>query len=676
MKLAFRLAALPCALVCAWTAQAQTADELPAVVVSATRTATPLPWQPASVDQISREALTAQQAHSVGEALKALPNVNFGGGPRAAGQIPTLRGYSGKQITVLVDGARANDANSLVTPINLDPYQLQNIEVVRGPTSALYGSGGLGGVISFNTVSARDLLAPGQSVGADVKLGYASADRSGHYHARVYGQHDTIDLLASLGYADWDRIRQGGGSLLKPNDGHAANAMLKLGIQPDARQRVQLSYLQYDETNLRPNNPQTDSALGPASAIPVQTNHARQDQAIVKYSALGDDGLNATEVTLYRTHLQRSNDRNPAFPTLPATWSDTTTTGLSAKDTRRFATGSVEHRLSYGLDYFEDHQSAASAGAPNPVLPDGRQKVYGAFMQDEIRLSPSWSLIPSLRADRYQTSVNGGSQDSRDSHVSPKLTLNWQARPDTLLYASYGEAYRAPSLTEMYTNLSGRNYLFNFAPNTGLRPETDRTLEVGVNHQARSLFAANDRLTVKAALFRSRVEDLISSTVIGSYVRVAPFTGVGLVQQSQNIADASRRGAELEAQYQQGGSQLSLAYSRLRVEDRNTGAQLFAPPDKLTLSLAQALPAGLSAHWRTQWVAAQDDDSTVARRTAGYTVSDAGLNWAVPGYKGVNVLFAVNNLFDKRYVSYQSSNVYARVLETGRNFKLSLSAAL
>src|SRR5574343_550476 len=99
MKLAFRLAALPCALVCAWAAQAQTADQLPAVVVSATRTATPQPWQPVSVDQISRETLTAQQAHSVGEALKALPNVNFGGGPRAAGQIPTLRGYSGKQIT-------------------------------------------------------------------------------------------------------------------------------------------------------------------------------------------------------------------------------------------------------------------------------------------------------------------------------------------------------------------------------------------------------------------------------------------------------------------------------------------------------------------------------------------------------------------------------------------------
>ncbi len=676
MKLVFRLAALPCALGCAWTAQAQTVDELPTVVVSATRTATPLSWQPVSVDQISREALTTQQAHNIGEALKALPNVNFGGGPRAAGQIPTLRGYSGKQITVLVDGARANDANSLVTPINIDPYQLQNIEVVRGPTSALYGSGGLGGVISFNTVSARDLLVPGQNVGADVKLGYASADRSGHYNARVYGQYENIDLLASLGYTDWDRIRQGGGSLLKPNDGHATNAMFKLGIQPDAHQRVQLSYMQYEETNLRPNNPQTDNALGPASAIPVQTNHTRQDQAILKYSALGDDGLNATEVTLYRTRLKRSNDRNPAFPSLPATWSDTTTTGLNAKDTRRFTTGNLEHRLSYGLDYFEDHQSAASAGAPNPVLPDGRQKVYGAFVQDEIRLSPNWSLIPSLRADHYQTSVNSSNQDSQDSHVSPKLTLNWQARPDTLLYASYGEAYRAPSLTEMYTNLSGRNYLFNFAPNPNLRPETDRTLEIGINHQAHGLLTANDKLTIKAALFRSRVEDLISSTVIGNYVRMAPFTGVGVIQQSQNISDASRRGAELTAQYQLGDSQLGLAYSRLRVEDQNSGAQLFSPPDKLTLSLAQALPAGLSAHWRSQWVAAQDYDSTVARRTAGYTVSDVALNWEVQGYKGVNVLFAVNNLFDKRYVGYQSSNVYARVPDTGRNIKLSLSAAM
>lgn len=675
------LAVLPFAVLCAFQAQAVElatgeVTELAPFVVSATRTPNRLDHLPASVSQVTAQDFEASQAYVVSDVMKRLPNVDFGGGPRPAAQIPTIRGYSGREITVLVDGARINDASSLSSPIHIDPYQLAAVEVVRGSTSSLYGSGGLGGVMAFRTVSARDLLADGQSTGADMRAGFASADLSQHYNARAYGQSGTFDALVSIGYADWGRIRQGGGDYLKPNDGHADNGLLKFGYQPNDRLRLQLSYQSYEENSLRPNNPQTDSSLGTPSSIPVQANRTRQDQAIFKLTSLDETGANDIDVTLYQTRLKRSAQKNPAFPALAATNSETETLGASIQDTLRFEGAGVGHRLTYGVDYYEDKQSAASSGSPNPVIPNGRQEVYGLFMQDEIALGEAWRLTPSLRADRYRTSADNSNSDSSDSHVSPKLSLAWQASPSTRVYASYGEAFRAPSLTEMYTSLSGRNYLFNFAPNTNLKPETDRTFEMGAAYTQGSVLAAEDSLRIKISAFVSRVSDLISNTVIGSYIRTAPFAGRGVIQQAQNIQDARRTGGEIELRYKKGLLEFNAAYSRIRVVDANRDANLFSPPDSLNLQLKQALGStSVTLMWNGRFVAAQDYDATVLRRTAGYGVNDVYLSWSPEWARKSRIDFSIGNVFDQRYISYQSSNVYAKTVETGRNVKIAFSSA-
>jgi len=645
------------------------------VVVAATRTGNALSATSASVSVVTREDYEDRQAYSVSDVLGSLPNVDFGGGPRQSGEIPSIRGFTGKEITLTIDGARQNASAGITSPLYIDPYFLVNTEVVRGATSSLYGSGGLGGAMVFRTLSARDLLAPAQQAGADLRAGYASADLSPHYNGRVYGQYGPVDALVAFGYAESARIRQGGGTLLSPNDGHTGSGLVKLGVQPTDRLRFELSHLFYQNGTLRPNNPEADSSLGTPFSVPVQMNRVSQEQTVLKGTLKDADGLPEFDVTLYRARLNLSTERNPAFPMLPATANVTTTTGASLQHSIALPGQMVGQRITYGLDYYRDEQSASSSGAANPVIPNGAQKVYGAFLQDEIRLGEQWRLTPSLRADRYDTEV--GASSSSDSHISPKLTLAWQPVPRANVYASFGEAYRAPSISESFQNLSGRNYLFNFAANPDLKPETARTLELGGSLKGSNLLLAGDSGRLRASVFQSWVKDLISSTVVGTYVRTAPFAGIGTITQYQNVSNATSRGAEIEGLYQLGGFSLGAAYSRVRTTDDSSGAYLYSPPDKVVLTLRQALPRWRSTlSWTSTLVAAQDYDSTVLRRRPGYGVHSLYASWFPPGVKDrLRVDFGVENLFDKRYFPYQSGNAVAYTADTGRNFKIALNAS-
>lgn len=671
----FRLSLLGLALTLAWQTPGRAGDmsddELPQlteVVVSATRTDTPLDQVPAAVSVVGRERFEALPNASVGQVMRQLPGVEFGGSPRPSGQIPSIRGFYGKDMTLLLDGARLNEA-SVASPLYLDSYLVQRAEVVRGPTSSLYGSGGLGGVMSFRTVSALDLLAPGQDFGGDARVGYASADLSQHYNARLYGRQDGVDGLLALGRAEWGHIRQGGGDYLEPNDGTADNGLLKFGWQASDQLRFDASHQFYREDSRRPNNPQSDLALGTPSSVPVQRNHIKQDTSVLKGSYSDVDGAPLFDASVYQTRLRRSADATSA---LPATESQLDTDGLSLQHTLRWGdAASVQQRLSYGLDYYKDHQWAKSAGAANPVLPDGTQKVAGIYVQDEITFAEDWRLIPSLRADRFDTDADGA-DSSLDSHVSPKLAIAWQFKPQLGFYLSYGEAFRAPSLSEMYQNLSRNNALYNFRPNPDLEPQTDRTLEFGANYHQEALLSSDDRLRLRAALFHSKVSDLISSTVVGSYARSYPFSGRGLIFQYQNVADATRNGAELEAHYQRGPLALALGYSRVRIEDADSGENLFSPPDKLSWQLDYRFAdPQLTLHWNALFVAAQDYDDTELRRRAGYAVHDLMLSWQA--HRQLRVDFGISNLFDKRYSVYQSSSATADILEAGRSVNVALS---
>ena len=671
------------------------------MVTATTRTANPLSKVPASVSVVTQEDFEQQQAATVSAALKKLPNVEFGGGPRVSGEIPAIRGVFGPSITLLVNGARQNDSTSpgLKSPLFIDPYFLRQAEIVRGPASSLYGSGGNGGVMSFTTLSARDLLAPGQAIGGGVKAAYNDADKSSRLNARLYGGNDMADGLVALGSHDWNKIRQGGGGYLDPNDGEAATGLVKLGIQPFADGRIELSHQFYKSDNLQVNNGQaTDyrTANLPIDKPAVQMTHVDQTNTILKGMLGKVDGAPALMATLYKTTLQYESDRspNPAITNVLYSNTKTDTDGASLQGTHIFdGTGWGRHRLTAGIDYFKDKQTAVSATTTNPSAPssvtrNGERDVSGVFIQDEITLGGGWSLTPSLRSDRYEASVADGSlADNSESRVSPKLSVAWQDGGGLMLYGNLGEAFRAPTIVELYQNLPCNAFVLNcFRPNDALKPEIDRTVELGANYARKSAFTEGDSLKGRAAWFDSRVTDLIYNTNLGgktftgitagqqaTFAANCANTGLNCNYQFQNVSDARRNGLEIEGAYSLGKWQFNAAYSRVRVENRDNGDKLFASPDKISLQVRRQLPAqDMTVFWNTTGVAAQDYDSTVLRRRPGHATHDVFASWMPSGQK-FKLDVGITNLFDKRYSAYQSSNAYAYTYQEGRSLKLALS---
>lgn len=641
------------------------------VVVSATRTENTLSKVPASVSVVKREALAAQQISNIADALKILPNVNFGGGPRLDGEIPTIRGYQGASVSLMVDGARRNDvtsgaSNALRTSLFLDPFFLKRVEVVRGASSSLYGPGGNGGAMVFSTVSASDMLTAGRNIGSTFKVGYADGNTAKQINGMVYGRGESVDALVGVGYQGFGDIHQPNNAILRPSSGHTISALAKVGVQLDARMRVELSNNSYKKQAFQPNNAQVNTQAQ------TQLNHIVQNDTVLKFSRLQSSGENGLEARVYNSSLTSQNDRNPALPALQYALNQTDTMGLSLQNSQHFD----NHRVTYGVDYFEDKQTSRSGATINAVIPDGKRKVTGLFVQDEI-VWGAFRLIPSVRSDGYTTS--NATTSTSNSRLSPKVAGLWQINDHANVFASYGESFRAPTLQEMYMNSQVAG-LFKFTPNANLQPEVDRTLEIGGQYTREQLFNDADKLKLRATAFQSKDTNLITQVVIGTYARLPPFNflnsgygvGIGANFQAQNVASAKRSGLELSANYQTGLWKVNADYSTLRVTDATTGSGLFSPPDKLAVQVRRALPVhNVSVLWNTTAVAAQDYDATLLRRRNGYSVHDVFVTWDAAPQTRVDV--GVSNVFDKSYLVYQSSNALANVAEMGRTLRASVT---
>lgn len=659
-------------LLLAGTALAQTAAtvpgstpifELQAVTVTATRSESNAFDVPASVSIVGRDQLDDAQTTNL-SVLRQVPGVDLGGSARPAGQIPTIRGLQGPRIILSVDGARRNHSDGIRTPLLIDPDQVRQIDVVRGPASALYGSGGIGGVMAFRTLEAGDILDPGQTVGGRAKVGYRSADHGVSTNLTGAARSGGFDLLASGTFRDAGNIRMGDGNSLR-NDDLLKSGLFKAGAALNDLNRVQVSYQKFTDSLETPSNPGGSDAFGLLQRLKRQ-----QDQFTGSYSFRDDarkwfDG----NLTAYYTKLHFST--SPYTAGVTATDVVTATSGLSLQNSSRIEMAPwLNHRLTYGLDAYRDRVSNRDGGSPNSVQPDGTQESFGTFLQDEVTVAENWMLIAALRHDRYQLAPASGTE-SDSQRLSPKIALKWQVQPFLGLFAGYSEAFRAPTLSETYQNLSTTRALFNFRPNPALKPETSRTREIGATLAFDDLVAKGDALRMKATLFREKVEDLVTSATVGRYTRVAPFSGTGLIFQNRNVAQAERHGGEAVATYAVGGLDLGVGYSHLRAKDAATGAGLFAPPDKVTAGARYRFAGGWSVWWTGQFVDEQHQDATLLRRRDGYGLHDAGVTYDRDWYR---VDLSATNLFDKAYATYQQSQTTTYTYEEGRSVNLTLSA--
>ncbi|WP_338073202.1 TonB-dependent hemoglobin/transferrin/lactoferrin family receptor [Halochromatium salexigens] len=645
--------------------------ELGPVTVTATKTSRPLDEVPESVSIIDRAEIDQRQPQNLGDLLEDLPNVAVGGGPRGIGQAVTMRGLSDDRILFLLDGARQNFAGAHNARLFVEPDLLRQVEVIRGPASALWGSGAIGGVIALETADASDLLAPGKTLGARARAGYQGVNAQWMSGAAVYGRiDDQLDLLVDLNHRDAGDMRLGDGEDLENSGFERTSGLAKGTWSVDGRNWFSASYLGFSEDGEVPSNAQNEAA--PETLVDRTT---RQDNMTFRYWR--DDADNRSfnpSLLLYRNLTRIDEDRKQDGR---SDETELTTIGLDARNTMRLGLSrGIDQIISYGLEYYEDSANAKRDGAPRSSAPDGSQQVISAYLQDEILIGERLSLIPGIRFDDYSSTLNQGSAETNeDSAWSAKIGANLRVTDWLSLQASYNEAFRAPSPAELFVSgvhfTCGRGCQNLFVPNPDLKPEKAHNKEIGLRLSQQDLLADGDRAGFRAAFFRNDVRDFIDREVVFTFRPVPGNPGPGGVTTQENVTDARLEGVEIEAIYDAPRWFAGLAYAQTRGDNETTGKPLASvQPDEWISRLGLRFPAqGLEIGARGRFIAAQDRVPEGIEPSDSYNLYDIWLRWQpAERLAGLSLDLGVDNLLDEDYRPYLS------VLQgPGRNIKATLS---
>ncbi len=654
------------------------------ISVTATRNPIKAFEYPGMVTVIGREEIQSRQASSPDDVLRFVPNVEFTGGPRRTGEVPSIRGFSGPDVIVTIDGARQNFGSAHDGRFFVDPSLLKQVEVLRGPASSLYGSGGTGGIIEFRTIDADDFLSADESFGATVSTGYQSVNREKigtvtGYAAPIEG----LGFIGSVTRRDSGSIELGDGTELDNTDDDIISGLFKGSYEFAEHHRIEGSFVTFRNDAQEPNNGQGRGGND------VFDKDVLSDTYRVAYSYKDpDNDLINLDVTAYYTDLQVDEvELDPAtFAVTGETLERNVDTYGFRLDNRSNLTLSDDLAVTftYGAEYYEDEQDGARGSGDRDGVPDADDRFIGVFSQAEITFSEPFGvvpgdllIIPGLRFDSYE--VSSSVADSNDeTELSPRLGVSYLPTDWLLVFANYAQAFRAPTFDELFTTGThfripvGAGIVNRFVPNPDLKPQRTKTFEFGGGVTFEDLAETGDQFQFKASHFLIWGDDFIDTRVVqpSPFVDCNPFIPGACdgTTSTFNVPEAKLWGSEIEASYENERFLVSLGFSRIDGENEETGEKIGnLTPDEVTLNTAVKLPEIDSiVGWRLLAADQFDEVNAESEKRDGYTVHDVYFSWQ-PGddlLQGLRLDLGIDNIFDKSY-----TRVNTNALEPGRNFK-------
>ncbi|EAN4435062.1 TonB-dependent hemoglobin/transferrin/lactoferrin family receptor [Salmonella enterica subsp. houtenae] len=630
-----------------------TTDTLTVTATGNPRSAFEAPMMVSVIDTADPENQTAASAADL---LHSVPGITLSGTGRTNGQDVNLRGYDRRGVLVLVDGVRQGTDTEHLNSTFLDPALIKRVEIVRGPSALLYGSGALGGVIAYNTVNASDLLMESRQYGFRVFGTGGTGDHSLGMGASAFGRTDNLDGLIAWSSRDRGDLRQGDGSTA-PNDESINNMLAKGTWKIDGAQALSGSLRYYNNAAQEPKNPQEVAATSASNPMTDRSTIQRDMQLSYKLAPQGNDWLSA-ESTVYwseaRINAQNLDNTNE--------YREQTTKGGKVENRSRLFTDSfASHLLTYGGEYYRQEQKP---GGATTGFPEAKIDFSSGWLQDEITLRDlPVTLLGGTRYDNYRGSSDGYADVDADKWssragmtISP---IDW-----LMLFGSYAQAFRAPTMGEMYNDSKhfsiGRFYTNYWVPNPNLRPETNATQEYGFGLRFDNLMLSDDALEFKASYFDTNAKDYISTTV----------DFAARTTMSYNVPNAKIWGWDVMTKYTADLFSLDLAYNRTRGKNTDTGEYISSiNPDTVTSKLNIPLAhSGFSVGWIGTFANRSTHVSSQYTKQPGYAVNDFYVSYqGQQALKGMTTTLMLGNAFDKAYWSPQG------IPQDGRNGKIFVS---
>ena len=644
-----RRSLLAVAIVTAITAQASAAtDEITVTATGNSRSAFDAPMMVSVIDPSSPENQTASSAADL---LRNIPGLAISGAGRTNGQDVSLRGYDRRGVLTLVDGIRQGTDTGHLNSTFLDPVLVKRIEVVRGPAGLLYGSGAMGGVISYETASASDLLQEGQNSGYRVFGTGATGDNSLGMGASAFGRTDTLDGVISWSSRDRGDIRQSDGKKA-PNDENISNMLAKGSWKLDDAQTLSGSLRYYNNAARQPKNPQTAGEATSSTVMVDRSTIQRDAQLGYKLNPTDLAWLDA-DAKIYWSEVRI----NASNPNIESEYREQTTKGGKLENrSRLFSDSPASHLMTWGGEYYRQEQHP---GGGTTAFPQAKIDFSSGWLQDEITLRDlPVTLLAGTRYDNYRASSDGYKDVNADKWSSRAgMTVNptdW-----LMVFGSWAQAFRAPTIGEMYNDskhFSAGPVTNYFVPNPNLRPETNQSQEAGFGLHFDDLLMASDALEFKASYFDTDAKNYIDTSVTSR-----------TTTSSVNVPGVKIWGWDMMSSYRTDLFDLEVAYNRTRGKNRDNGKWIDSiGPDTVTSKLNIPLAeSGFSVGWVGTFADRNDRTKTPQ---PGYALSDFYVSYAgQQSLRGITTSLVLGNAFDKEYASSQG------VPQDGRSGKVFVS---
>ncbi|WP_454722485.1 MULTISPECIES: TonB-dependent hemoglobin/transferrin/lactoferrin family receptor [Cupriavidus] len=692
------------------------------VTVSAKRDARAATYDtPGSVDVITREDIERLPPRNTSDLFADTPGVytaNDRQNPALAVNIRGMQDFG--RVSVTLDGARQNfqqTGHGNNGSVYIDPELLAGVTVEKGPSTGVGGAGVIAGVVNFRTLDAPDLLGPKDKFGGRIN----ATTGSNAYHfagsaATAWRPDEHLEFVAALSRKNVGAFDTGTHGAVprdtrpfgEPVPGVVQysgqdqwSGLFKATLRPNADHELKFGYVGFD-------------ARFTTGSNGFETrNRLRTETITANY--VYDPGVPAVDLRANLYYTRTRNDQTPdgtaSAPGI-ASHLETNTVGGSVANTSRFALPYVSAAASYGAEVFYDWTSPNSSlgGPDDPLLsigatPKGNRVLGGLFTDLKLTHQEWLELDAGLRYDMYRLSGdgqlfsgqidNGSGMTPRFTSVytpialtrhgqklSPKVTLALKPAQGLQFYASYGQGYRPPAITESLMSGSHPGMPFPLFPNPYLRPEESRSWEIGASYKLDGLALARDKLRAKAAWFDTRVKHyMMNAAIMTPFDQSAFDYRYGFVNLDNPV---TFKGLELQMEYDAEVAFFNGSYTRTlsdlgdgsydpfpfgtRVASPNPGIRgtrdglLFfqlPPRDKFSLSGGVRLFARklvLGARWQyasgnpipMQYGSVNDWSS--------YHVTDLWAAWQVQ--RQVTLRLALQNVFDKRYGEPMGTEYY------------------
>jgi hemoglobin/transferrin/lactoferrin receptor protein len=698
------------------------------IVVTATRIPLQIADAPATVTLIDDEQIADELATDIKDLVRYEPGVSvrraparFGAALGATGRARNedfiIRGIGGNRVLIQVDGIRSPQGFSFgaqdagrggYTDVSL----VKSVEILRGPASALYGSDGLAGAISFTTSDPVDLIEPGSRFGGFVRASYSSADEEFTETAALAGIFGDVSAMLSYTRRDFQELENRGeigglGSsrtLPNPQDGNS-NAVLGKLVWDTGAHRVRLT-AEYLETEVA-----TDilSGQGPAflfGPFPswivddlTALDTTERGRVSLDWTYAGEGVIDYAHAAAYyqdgRDVQFTDEDRSPVGAT-PRPDRERLNTfenevyGASAEARSVFGSDVFRTTLAFGGDISWTRQEGLRDGTeppfgevfPTRAFPATDFMLGGLFLASEFTFfDGALTVFPALRYDFYDLDPTddpllpefAGSAQS-DDRLSPKLGVTVKLADEVLLYANYAQGFRAPTPYQVNNFFENLAYGYTSLPNPDLGPETSESWEGGIKF-------STEAVSLQLAAFTADYDAFISQQVVGG-----SFTPMDPAQyQFVNYDAVAIDGVEAKANFRMGNgfySRFAIAYAD---GDILSPGQAPAPLDtidplNLVLGIGYREPQGrfggelIATHHARKPL----DETDGGYRPDAFTILDATAFFALTD--ALKLRAGIFNIFDEKYAYWQdvrglsatstTTDAYTR---PGRNASVSLS---